>query len=209
MFCRNLKIKSFFSRNLQQYRIELWFGWAMAKLFLIKSTMTDYPSTGGRKKYVTLFFSYSLSVFIGLFHNFFFMHTFLHCATIIFAFLFTEKKNNILFEKILFRNKICFSQKIDDFAFPSHSLSFHFFSILNILLFFLEENFLLFLMIFAEKIWENPNTKTLTTTSQEKLENTFFFFYYFDFSPHNIQKTHPTRVLIHGDEVDEWTIMIL
>lgn len=39
--------------NLQQYRIELWFGWAIAKLFLIKSNVAVNPSTGGHEKYVS------------------------------------------------------------------------------------------------------------------------------------------------------------
>lgn len=35
--------------------MELWFGWAIAKLFLIKSNVADNPSTGGHEKYVSVF----------------------------------------------------------------------------------------------------------------------------------------------------------
>lgn len=50
--------------------MELWFGCAMAKLFLIKSNVADYPSTGAHKKYVSI--SISLKCFSGLFHELFF-----------------------------------------------------------------------------------------------------------------------------------------
>lgn len=36
--------------------MELWLGWAIAKLFLIKSNVADNPSTGGHNKYVQQFF---------------------------------------------------------------------------------------------------------------------------------------------------------
>lgn len=99
-------------------------------------------------------------------------------------------------EKILFRNNtenLFFSGKI--FLF---SLSFY-----SKYLFFLEE---IFFSSSTSETAEKTHDTQHFSSSREKLEKKFFLFLFRQFfSSHNniIQKTHPTRVLIHGDEVDE------
>lgn len=117
----------------------------MAKLFLIKSNVADYPSTGVSNE---ICFSFSTKICANVFRLF-------TCSssTIFFAsnftlqqFFHTEHRTKSCDEKILFRNKICFSRQ--DFSFCLLlSLSLFY----SKYLFFLEENFLLFL---AEN-WEN------------------------------------------------------
>lgn len=160
MFLLIIKIMNWVEMgNLQQYRIELWFGWAIAKLFLIKSNVADNPSTGGHKKYVsTAFFFFHTQV---LFNFPYFsctnisFHLILPASSYTLNQFFTEK--NMRWENsVQKRSKnLFFSER---FSFLSFFYSKYLFS------FFLEENFLLFLMWMMKKIWENPlNTKTHDT----------------------------------------------